>query len=68
MYSAGLTAQMPAVRAGPSRAPSSNAPYPPIDQPMKPTFEVSYPLAASIGSNSDSTMAPASSPDARRCQ
>lgn len=66
--SAGLIAQIPAVRAAPSRAPRCNAPYPPIDQPMNPTREVSMPIEASIGSSSSSTIAPESTPVVRRCQ
>lgn len=67
-YSPGLTAQIPAVRCGPNRAPSNNAPYQPIDQPINPTREMSRPLVASIGISSLSTIAPESSPLARWCQ
>ena len=68
IHSAGLTAQIAAVRAAPSRPPRSKAPYPPIDQPKNATREVSRPWPPSIGISSFSTMAPASSPEARLCQ
>ena len=68
VYNAGLIAQIPATRDGPSRAPSSSAPYPPIDHPRKPTREVSMPIELSIGSSSSSTIAPESPPSALRCQ
>src|SRR3981189_3226016 len=68
VHSAGLTAQIAAVRAGPSLAPRSSAPQPPIDQPRNATRDVSRPCELSIGINSLTTMAPESSPDARLCQ
>ncbi|COZ57024.1 Uncharacterised protein [Mycobacterium tuberculosis] len=68
MNNAGLMAQIPAVLAGPNRAPRSSAPYPPIDHPRNPTREVSIPIEVSIGSSSSSTIAPESPPEERRCQ
>ncbi|WP_243632834.1 hypothetical protein [Mycobacterium uberis] len=64
----GVVAQIPAVRDGPSRAPSSSVLYPPIDQARKPTRIVSIPIEDSIGRSSSSTIAPESTPHARRCQ